>query len=43
MEDVRIKLSTLSALLIVAGLVFNLLTIWYAWGWRKPAHSEVLA
>ena len=23
-------------LLIAAGMVFNVLTVWYAWGWREP-------
>lgn len=25
--------------LIVVGLVFNALTVWYAWGWRPDSHS----
>ena len=27
--------------LIVVGLVFNVLTIWYAWKWPKPERVEV--
>jgi cytochrome bd-type quinol oxidase subunit 2 len=26
--------------LIVVGLVFNLLTVWYAWKWRQPYRVE---
>ncbi len=33
--------SAYAVLLIVAGLVFNLLTVWYAWRWRKPAVADV--
>lgn len=29
-------------LLIVAGLVFNVLTVWYAWRWRQPAGNEAM-
>ena len=27
--------------LIVVGLVFNLVTVWYAWRWPKPERGEV--
>ena len=38
MEEIRIKLAALwvgvyDKFLIVVGLVFNALTVWYAWKW----------
>lgn len=35
--------SASGVLLIAAGLVFNLLTVWYAWRWRMPAREETTA
>ncbi len=35
--------SAYAVLLIAAGIVFNVLTVWYAWRWRKPAGAEVAA
>jgi hypothetical protein len=32
--------SAYAVLLIVAGMVFNVLTVWYAWRWPKPEHME---
>jgi hypothetical protein len=30
-----------AVLLIVAGLVFNVLTVWYAWKWRSPESLDL--
>ena len=35
--------SAYAVLLIVAGLVFNVLTVWYAWRWPKPSGAESAA
>ena len=33
--------SAYAVVLIVAGLVFNVLTIWYAWKWPKPEGGKI--
>jgi hypothetical protein len=32
--------STYDQFLIVVGLVFNILTVWYAWRWAEPANHN---